>query len=278
MNEEQITKSYYSDKNITNFYLSLWGGDSIHIGIYPKNYKYNKNENKDNKLKQIKSAIDNKKKYICNFIKMYYRGHYYIADFGSGYGGSARYLYDNLNNNETKATIDCYDISHDNCIINTFKNINNNYDIPVYNISFLNIPFSKKYNIIYSEDSFIHINNRDLIFKEINNKMLVDGCLIFSDIILTDNCNYSEIQEVYKRVNINNLETHESYIEKAKKYNLVYINSIEYNDSMLYHYKNIRDVIDENENNKKIIDGLDNWIKHIELGNITTKIFIFKKI
>ena len=278
MNEEQITKSYYSDKNITNFYLSLWGGDSIHIGMYPKNYKYNKNENKDNKLKQIKSAIDNKKKYICNFIKMYYRGHYYIADFGSGYGGTARYLYDNLNNNETKSTIDCYDISHDNCIINTFKNINNNYDIPVYNISFLNIPFSKKYNIIYSEDSFIHINNRDLIFKEINKKMLVDGCLIFSDIILTDNCNHSEIQEVYKRVNINNLETHESYLEKAREYDLVYINSIEYNDSMLYHYKNIRDVIDENENNTKIIDGLDNWIKHIELGNITTKIFIFKKI
>jgi len=280
MNEEQITKSYYSDKNITNFYLSLWGGDSIHIGIYPDNYKYNKKENKDIKLKHIKSAIDNKKKYICNFIKMYYRGNYNIADFGSGYGGTARYLYDNLFSKyyTTKSTIDCYDISHDNCIINTFKNINNNYDIPVYNISFLNIPFSKKYNIIYSEDAFIHINNRDRIFKEINYKMLVDGCLIFSDIILTDNCNHREIQEVYKRVNINNLETHESYIEKAREYDLVYINSIEYKDSMLYHYKNIRDVIDENENNKKIIDGLDNWIKHIELGNITTKIFIFKKI
>ena len=279
MSEEQITKSYYSDKNITNFYLSLWGGDSIHIGIYPENYKYSKNENKDIKLKQIKSAIDNKKKYICNFIKMYYRGTYNIADFGSGYGGTARYLYDNLFSKyyEIKDSIDCYDISHDNCIINTFKNINNNYNIPVYNISFLNIPFSKKYNIIYSEDSFIHINNRDLIFKEINKKMLVDGCLIFSDIILTDNCNHNEIQEVYKRVNISNLETHSSYIEKAKEYNLVYINSLEYKDSMLYHYKNIRDVIDENENNNKIIDGLDNWIKHIELGNITTKIFIFKK-
>jgi SAM-dependent methyltransferase len=279
MSEEQITKSYYSDKNITNFYLSLWGGDSIHIGIYPENYKYSKNENKDIKLKQIKSAIDNKKKYICNFIKMYYRGTYNIADFGSGYGGTARYLYDNLFSKyyEIKDSIDCYDISHDNCIINTFKNINNNYNIPVYNISFLNIPFSKKYNIIYSEDSFIHINNRDLIFKEINKKMLVDGCLIFSDIILTDNCNHNEIQEVYKRVNISNLETHSSYIEKAREYNLVYINSLEYKDSMLYHYKNIRDVIDENENNTKIIDGLDNWIKHIELGNITTKIFIFKK-
>ena len=46
---------------------------------------------------------------------------------------------------------------------------------------------------------------------------------------------------------------------------------------MLNHYKNIRDVVDEIDENKKIIDGLDSWIKHIELNNITTKIFIFVK-
>ena len=47
---------------------------------------------------------------------------------------------------------------------------------------------------------------------------------------------------------------------------------------MLYHYKNIRDIVEENKDNKKIIEGLDNWIKHIELNNITSKIFIFTKI
>ena len=58
----------------------------------------------------------------------------------------------------------------------------------------------------------------------------------------------------------------------------MYINSLEYKDSMLYHYKNIRDIVDETEENKYIIKGLDNWIKHIQLDNITTKLFVFKKI
>ena len=278
--EEQITKDYYSDKNTTNFYLNLWGGDSIHIGIYPDDYKYNPLTHKEVKKNVIKMAIDNKKEYMYKFITMYLNdkwGKYYIADFGSGYGGTSRFLYDKLKDKH-KFHIDCFDISHDNCIINTQQNIENNYDIPVYNISFLKIPFQNNYNCIYSEDSFIHINDRNLIFESINTKLLKDGILIFSDIILTDNCNLKEIDEVYKRVNIKSLETHNSYIDMALKHGLKYINSIEYQDSMLYHYKNIRDIVEENKDNKNIIEGLDNWIKHIELNNITSKIFIFKKV
>lgn len=278
--EDQITQKYYSDKNTTNFYLNLWGGDSIHIGIYPNNYNYNVLTHKQVKKNMIKMAIDNKKEYMYKFISMYLNDNfekYYIADFGSGYGGTARFLYDKLKETH-KFNIDCFDISHDNCVINTQQNILKNYDIPVYNISFLKIPFQKNYNCIYSEDAFIHINDRNLIFKEINTKLLKGGILIFSDIILTNNCNLENIEEVYKRVNIKCLETHESYIEKAQNNGLKYINSLEYQDSMLYHYKNIRNIIEENEANKKIIEGLDNWIKHVKLNNITSKIFIFKKI
>ena len=281
MNEEEITISYYSNKNTTDFYLNLWGGDSIHIGIYHDNYNYNKDKLKDTKLKEIKFAIDNKKEYMYKFINTYCHhswGNYQIADFGSGYGGTARFLYDKLNKSKKEFYIDCFDISHDNCVINTHKNILNNYDIPVYNMSFLDIPFSKNYNIIYSEDAFIHINERATIFEEINKKLLLGGILIFSDIILTDNYNKDEIQEVYNRVNIKCLETHDSYVEKAKQNKLQYVNSYEYKESMLHHYKNIRDVVEENEENNEIIKGLDNWIKHIELNNITSKLFIFKKI
>ena len=281
MNDDQITKDYYSSKTVTNFYLNLWGGDSIHIGLYPDNYKYEILGDKDLKKKEIKDAIDNKKEYLYKIMMLYMNknnGINCIADFGSGYGGTSRFLYDKLKTNmSNKFNIDCYDLSHDNCIINTKKNIIENYDIPVYNISFLEIPFKKMYNLIYSEDSFIHINDRTQIFKSIDNKLLSQGILIFSDIILTDKCNHADIQEVYDRVQITNLETHDSYIEKALNNNLIYSSSFEYKESMLYHYKNIRDIVIENDDNKNIIEGLNSWIKHIELGNITSKLFIFKK-
>ena len=279
MSEEIITQNYYSDKNTKHFYLNLWGGDSIHIGIYTELYKYDKTKSKVIKLKEIKNAIDNKKNIMLKFLSMYMNDtweKYYIADFGSGYGGTSRFLYSKLSTLH-KFSIDCFDISEDNCIINTHKNILQNCDIPVYNMSFLNIPFTKNYNCIYSEDAFIHINDRNSIFKEINSKLLKGGVLIFSDIILTEKCNRDEIHEVYNRVGITNLETHYSYVKLGLDNDLMYVNSLEYKNSMLNHYKNIRDVVDEIDENKKIIEGLDSWIKHIELNNITTKIFIFVK-
>ena len=279
MSEDQITQQYYSDTNTTQFYLNLWGGDSIHIGIYNDIYKYNKTNSKKNKLKDIKMAIDKKKNVMLKFLIMYMNDKwekYYIADFGSGYGGTSRYLYNKLSELH-KFSIDCFDISEDNCMINTQKNISQHCDIPVYNMSFLNIPFTKKYNCIYSEDAFIHINDCDSIFKEVSNKLLKGGVLIFSDIILTEQCNHGQIKEVYDRVGITNLETHYSYVEHGLNNGLHYVNSLEYKNSMLHHYKNIRDVVDETIENKKIIEGLDSWIKHIEMNNITTKLFIFVK-
>ena len=64
---------------------------------------------------------------------------------------------------------------------------------------------------------------------------------------------------------------------KAKQNNLEYLACIEYKNSMLYHYKNIKDLVENTEQNRPILLGLNNWIKHIELDNITTKLFIFKK-
>ena len=125
-----------------------------------------------------------------------------IADFGSGYGGTSRYLLKKLKDQNKTFTLDCFDISKENCIINTEQNIINNYDINVLHTSFLNIPFSKKYNIIYSEDAFIHINDRELIFKQINKILLKNGLSTLSDIILTDNRDSTYLKEVYDRINI----------------------------------------------------------------------------
>ena len=38
----------------------------------------------------------------------------------------------------------------------------------------------------------------------------------------------------------------------SKQNKLQYVNSYEYKESMLHHYKNIRDVVEENEENKEI--------------------------
>ena len=86
------------------------------------------------------------------------------------------------------------------------------------------------------------------------------------------------IDEVYKRVKTKSLETFESYKNLAEKNGFRYITSIDYKKSMFTHYSNIRSIIKETEENQKIIEGLNNWIRHTSENNITTKIFVFKKM
>ena len=47
---------------------------------------------------------------------------------------------------------------------------------------------------------------------------------------------------------------------------------------MPFHYSIVKDCLDVKPENQKILIGLNNWIKHITLGNITTKLFVFKKL
>ena len=306
---DATTKEYYSNKNISNFYKTVWGGECIHVGIYDLNENTSISEHKIESFDStesikhlIKTTIRNKCDIMYKLIRMYnYNNNYNIADFGSGFGGTARFIVESFNNNSTNTRnnnivhyyhIDCYDISKDNCHVNTTKTLKSIvYDkIKIYNRSFTDtLAKNNYYDFVISEDAFIHIDDKNDIFKEINRVLNKNGLLIFSDIIRTENANKKDIEEVCNRIGVSGIISDKEYLDLANKHGLKICNQIEYNEDMIKHYKNIKIIaektLDKNNNNEdfikdynKIINGLDNWIKHIELGNITIKIYIFTKI
>jgi len=310
----ETTKEYYSNKNISNFYKTVWGGECIHVGMYDLKEDTSITESKiesfdstENIKRLIKNTIRNKCDVMYKLIRMYnYNNNYNIADFGSGFGGTARLIvesFDKSSKNSTNARynnivhychIDCYDISKDNCYVNTTKTLKSNVynNITIYNRSFTDtLAKNNYYDFVISEDAFIHIDDKNTVFKEINRVLNKNGHLIFSDIIRTENANKKDIDEVCNRIGVSGIISDKEYIDLANKHELKICNQIEYNEDMLKHYKNIKIIAektsdkDNNNNNKdyikdynKIINGLDNWIKHIELGNIAIKIYIFTKI
>lgn len=278
MNEENIIKNYYSDINHKKFYKKIWGGENIHVGFYESD---NINSDSD----KIKYAMIKKSEIIYKLINSYinHTNTIKIADFGAGYGGTSRYLYNTFIKDNIKPIIHDYDISFDNCNQNLLHNLESDSNIAVYNLSFLNT-YSKDsfYDIIISEDAFLHINYKSGIFNEINRILNINGYLIFSDIIQTSEDNLDNIEEVYERIGINRLETINSYKKLATQNGLIYCNHIEYKDDMLIHYQLIENILKSNKNleinDESILKGVQNWIKHIQNGNITIVLFIFKKI
>lgn len=293
MENEQDIIDYYANDEHKDFYKKLWGGESIHIGIY-NSYKLNcSNEEISSETTEItpnviKNAGQRKSELMYRVMKMYLNDYHSIssfnirvADLGSGYGGTARYIYNRFNWGEKskEVSINCYDLSMENCFVNMKKNIHDNFDISVYNRSFCDTGASKSnYNLIISEDAFIHLSDKTPIFEEINRILCGNGYLIFSDIVLTDTADLTNIDEVYKRINITKMENISSYKKLVENNGFTFCNFIPYKEDMITHYKNLATLVrKENYTNKNILDGINNWIKHTENNNITVGIFVFRK-
>ena len=74
----------------------------------------------------IKKCSNKKSELMCRLVNMYTDNvkELNIADFGAGFGGTSRYIKKSLSKT---INIDCYDLSKENCVINTNKNIRPSY-------------------------------------------------------------------------------------------------------------------------------------------------------
>lgn len=264
--EEEITKNYYASQDIQDFYRNLWGGENIHIGMYPV-------EHATVTPNDILEASNRKIDLLMTQLNKYAPFHSRIADFGSGYGGTLRYISDKCK----KSKMESYELSPENCEVNKEKNTKGNYKITVLNQSFLDTQKpDDTYDVIISEDAFIHINDKTELFMEISRVLKPGGFLIFSDIIMThkDN-NRTEEKEICERIGIDRMETLVSYNVLAADNNLTYCDSILYQSDALRHYENIRTLA--TKYSPTIIHGLNLWIKNIKENNLTAGIIIYKK-
>jgi sarcosine/dimethylglycine N-methyltransferase len=266
--EEEITKNYYASQDIQDFYRNVWGGENIHIGMYPvKQATVTPNDILEASNRKIDLLITQLNKFSSLSSR--------IADFGSGYGGTLRYISDKCEKNHHE--MDSYELSPENCEVNKEKNTKGNYKITVLNQSFLDTQKpNDTYDVIISEDAFIHINDKTELFMEISRVLKPGGFLIFSDIIMTHKeNNRKEEKDICERIGIERMETLMSYNTLARENNLTYCDSILYKLDALRHYENIRTLA--TKYSPTIINGLNLWIKNIKENNLTAGIIIYKK-
>jgi SAM-dependent methyltransferase len=284
-------KEYYASNEKQTFYQKYWGGESIHVGIYLEEYI---NEDTKPLAEYIREASHFKSDVMSNLIRSYlmtdrqvFNGNgdkviFSIADWGSGYGGTARTISDQWNG-DINCSISCYDLSDINCEYNGKINLENRFsNIAIYNQSFLDIE-RRWFDIIYSEDAFVHLNDKELIFKRAYENLCVGGHFIFSDIILKnpDTLSPESLDEICRRINVETIGSKDLYIKCAEEAGLTLCNVLEYNNDINKHYKYIKQFYLENESSlsrdNDIVNGLNDWIKHAECENITIAIFVFKK-
>lgn len=266
-----VAEDYYDSDDAVRFYLDVWGGEDIHVGLY-------KSEDE-----AIRDASIRTVETIADMLDLPKGAH--VVDLGAGYGGGARWM---VRNRGWKVT--CVNIADKQNEINRQLNAKAGFhdEIEVIHGSFNEVPAEDgAFDAMWSQDSFLHGGDREGIIEECARIVKPGGDIIFTDPMKADDADDGELQPILNRIRLSSLASVAFYREAAKKAGLVEVDVREYPDQLGRHYGRVREeLIKDRENIEKtvsteyidnMIEGLGHWVDGAATGKLNWGILHFRK-
>jgi len=274
---EAQTESYYDSSDADRFYELVWGGEDIHIGLYSAIGEYAET---DDIKEASRRTVENMAGQLQNLGP-----DSQVIDLGAGYGGSARYL-----SSHTGCSVSCLNISEVQNRRNRELNWQQGLDqkIEVLHGSFEDIPCADaSKDIVWSQDSFLHSDNKDKVMEEIGRITAPGGELIFTDPMQADDCPEGVLQPVYDRLNLESMGSFAYYREKLASLGFAEEQCTDLTPQLRNHYNNVRLVLEgrykeltnaiSTEYMDRMIQGLENWVSAADSGYLAWGILHFRK-
>ena len=267
------TKEYYDSKSADNFYFNLWGGEDIHIGLY--------RDDKDSIYEASRRTVDK----MVSLVPQKITESTKVLDLGAGYGGSARYLAE-------KFSCDVLALNISERQNQRNRKINNkrqlDHLIDVVDGNFEDIPAEdNSYDIVWSQESFLHSGNRPQVFKEVSRVLKSGGTFIFSDPMQIEDIPSKEIQPVLERIQLDTMGSFVSYRNMAEMYGFEEIVIEDHSDELPVHYEKVKKELEnrydefieycEPQYVERMIEGLNHWVEKGRKGFLQWGIFVFRK-
>ena len=252
----KITKDYYDSSDADEFYLQIWGGEDIHIGIY-------ENDN-DSIFDASKRTVEKMAAMIQNL-----NATSTVLDIGSGYGGAARYLAKNFS-----CKVQCLNLSEKANKRNQQKNEQQNlaHLIDITQGNFEEIPAAdNSFDVVWSQDAILHSARKDKVFSEVARVLKKGGQFIFTDPMQSDDCPPGVLKDVLARIHLDSMGSFQRYQAYAKQNNLQELSIVDLSQHLAKHYDRVLHELTTryDEINKviskeylqRMMAGLRHWIK-----------------
>ena len=268
---EELAESYYDSTDADTFYERVWGGEDIHIGLYEEGM--GTPEASRRTVATMEAAL-----------KTLHPGSK-VLDLGAGYGGSARYLA-----KEIGCHVTCLNVS----AVQNQRNEQLNKEqgladkIEVLHGSFEDVPAEgNSFDIIWSQDSFLHSDKRETVLDEIDRVLKPVGEIIFTDPMQADNCPEGVLQPVYDRLNLSSLASFRFYREGLTERGFTEERVYDFTPQLRNHYATVREGLlgryDELSKDistdymDKMILGLEHWVQAADKGYLSWGIMHFSR-
>ncbi len=266
-----VAEDYYDSSDADTFYSMIWGGEDLHVGCYE--------ETQDIKTASVETV--DRMAAMLSKLDAATR----VLDLGAGYGGAARRLTTRFG-----CHVSCLNISEVQNDTNRHKNDRQGLaeKIRVVHGVFEDIPEpAGSFDVVWSQDSFLHSDQREQILAEAFRVMKPGGELIFTDPMQIEDVPEGALKPVYDRLGLNSLASFAFYRQAAEKAGFEVIDQVDLTHNLRNHYNRVREELEANyqklqdgaskEYLDKMIMGLRNWVDAADQGWLAWGIQRFRK-
>lgn len=268
-------RDYYNSPSSDNFYYTIWGGEDIHIGIYtsPSDTIKAASQRTVERLAALSSITSSTR----------------VLDLGAGYGGGARWLARTYG-----CKVTCLNLSEvqneRNRVMSKEQGLGEL--IEVVDGAFERLPFEEgSFDLVWSQDSFLHSNEQEAIVQEIS-KVLVreGGNVVFTNIMAAEDADPERMVPIKKRLSLeSDLATTRFYSTEFAKHGFEDAGFVNETEHLVTHYSRVMAALSDaagadggasgisEEFVENAKTGLRHWVDGGNDGQLEWGIFHFRR-
>jgi len=244
-------RNYYNSSPADKFYYAIWGGNDIHIGLY------------DSPTDSIAEASQRTIKHITETVP-YINSNTHVLDLGAGYGGATRWLA-----RKYGCKVTCLNLSEVQNERNRRVTSEEQLDhlIDVVDGDFEHLPFEDgSFDLIWSQDSFLHSSNRKAVVSEISRVLVPKGGnVVFTDPMAAANASEEKLRPIKQRLSIDTFGSQAFYEQEFSRHGFEMVSFEGHRDQLVLHYSRVLQAI---ETQKDVLakDVPADYVEHIKAG------------
>lgn len=267
----QDARHYYDSDDADTFYFSVWGGVDMHLGMY----KTPDESIRDASHRTVQVMAD--KLQTANADSQ-------VVDLGGAYGGSARHV---------ASKFGCHVVSLNLSPVQNARARQQNADqglaeqITVVEGDFENVDYpDNSFDIVWSQDSFLHSGNREGVLREIKRILKPGGEVIFTDPMQADGASQENLQPVLDRIQLETMGSPGFYQDKLTELGLELVEWEDHTSQLPLHYGRVKEELESRydellgkisqEYLDNMITGLGHWVENGNAGNLAWGILHFR--
>lgn len=215
-------RRYYDTSDVNGFYTAVWGGESIHIGIYEHEHE------------SIAAAARRTVEHMAAKVVDRLGPGRTVLDLGSGFGGPARHLASRFG-----CRVVALNISHVQNQRHRATNLDRGLDrlIEVVTGSFQDIPLPDgHFDVVWSQDALSHSDNQAKALSEAARVLRPDGQLVFTDLMAAEGTPAEVLRPVVARTAAETLPTPGFYLRQLAELGFEQVAFDDRSRHLLTHY------------------------------------------